>query len=72
MFVKIRRANKKTGSYRLYLPHEEGKKYEGEAECFPQVFTLTIARPGSSLEQIKESLALVLKSLELRIGANSG
>lgn len=67
MKVKIKKANKNTGSYRLYLPKDEGKKYEGEAECFPHALTFTIARPGTSLEQVKKSLQIVLKDIELRI-----
>lgn len=67
MKVRIKRSNKKSGSYRIYLPKHEGEKYEGEAECLPNALTLTIIKPGTPLEQVKRSLEIVLQDVKLRL-----
>ena len=51
-----------------YIPNdirEEG--FVGDVDCLPNAITLTLIRPGSSLEDVKKSLENVLKDLELRM-----
>jgi len=67
MKLTVKRSKKKGGTYRIYLPQYIGKEYEGEAECLANALTLTIMRPGVSLERVKESLKIVIKDIELRI-----
>lgn len=67
MKLTIKRTKKRGGTYRIYLPQHIGKEYEGEAECLANALTLTIMRPGVSLERVKESLKIVIKDIELRI-----
>ena len=67
MKLKVKRTRKKGGTYRIYLPKHIGEEYEGETECLANALTLTIIRPGIPLEQVKGSLQIVLKDIELRI-----
>lgn len=73
MKLTVKRTKKKGGTYRIYLPKHIGCEYEGDAECLANALTLTIIRPGVPLERVRESLAIVLQDIELRIkheGAN--
>lgn len=67
MKLTVKRSRKKGGTYRVYLPKHIGEEYEGQAECLANALTLTIIRPGIPLEQVKGSLQIVLKDIELRI-----
>jgi len=56
-----------SGGY-IYLPKElRDEGYEGELDALPNHFTLTIFKPGSTLQQRKKSLELVIKDLELQM-----
>lgn len=41
--------------------------YKGDVECLPNAITLTLIRPGSSLQDVKKSLQNVLKDIDLRL-----
>lgn len=41
--------------------------YVGNVDCLPNAITITLIRPGASLEDVKRSLENVLKDLELRM-----
>ena len=57
-----------TFPHRLYLPKEIADDgFTGEVEVLADAFTVTILKPGISLEKIKESLELVLRDIELRM-----
>ena len=71
MKLRVSKANKKSGSYRVYLPKHIGEEYEGDTECIANALTLTIIRPGTSLEQVKKSLDIVKRDIELRIEQQS-
>jgi len=63
------RVNK--GGY-IYLPkelREEG--YNGLLETLPNHFTITIFKPGSTLQQRKESLKLVIRDLDLQMSGET-
>lgn len=52
----------------LHIPKElidDG--FDKETDGFADAFTLTIVKPGASLEQVKKSLQLVIQDLEMRI-----
>jgi len=66
MKVKVSKANKR-GTYRIYLPRHIGEVYEGESELLPNALTLTIVRPGATLEQVRKSLQIILKDINLRL-----
>jgi len=54
--------------YRAYLPEElleEG--FVGEVEILADAFTATMIKPGATLGQVKESLQLMIKDIELRL-----
>jgi hypothetical protein len=44
-----------------------GEGYKGEVECLPNAITLTLIRPGSSLEDVKRSLRHALQDIDLRM-----
>jgi len=67
MKLQVKRNKKTGGTYRVYLPKHIGEEYEGESECLANAVTLTLIRPGVSLEQAKKSLGVVLKDIDLRI-----
>ena len=69
MKLNIKHTRKNGGTFRIYLPKHIGMVFEGEAECLANDFTLTIIRPGVPLEQVKDSLQIFLKDIELRIKA---
>ena len=71
MRLRVKKSNKKSGSYRLYMPKHEGEKYEGEVECLPNALTFTIIKPGATLGQVKRSLEIVLQDVELRLQAQA-
>lgn len=51
-----------------YIPknlRDEG--FVGELDCMPNALTLTLIRPGVSLEQTKKSLQVIIKDIELQI-----
>ena len=51
-----------------YISDEIRKEgYVGSIDCLPNAITLTLIRPGASLEDVKRSLENVLKDLELRM-----
>jgi len=69
MRVKIKRVSKTAKSYRMYLPEEIGKKFEGDnIECLPNAITLTIIRPNVTEAQIEHSLEIILDDMRLRRG----
>ena len=41
--------------------------YVGSVDCLPNAITLTLIRPGASLEDVKKSLENVIKDIELRL-----
>lgn len=59
--------NPKTGI--TYIPdniRQEG--FEGEVELLANAKTVTLFLPGASLEEIEESLKIILQDIRLRIG----
>lgn len=67
MKLKVARTKKEGGTYRIYLPKHVGEEYKGDVECLANALTLTIIRPGIPLRQVKRSLEIVLKDIDLRI-----
>ena len=65
------RINKKTGF--AYIPkdiREEG--YQGEVETIGNAFTITLIKPGVSLESAIKSIKISLEELELRLEHQPG
>ena len=61
------RINPKTGI--AYIPdniRQEG--FEGEVELLANAKTVTLFLPGASLEEIEQSLQIVLQDIQLRMG----
>jgi len=53
---------------RAYIPPELASAgFTGEVEIITEPFIAVILKPGSSLEQVKRSLELVLQDVELQI-----
>lgn len=51
----------------VYIPKEiVDDGFEGDADAYADTFTLTIAKPGATLSQVRRSLQLVLLDLEMR------
>ena len=53
--------------YRAYLPEElleEG--FVGDVEILADAFTATMIKPGANLSQVKESLQIMIKDIDLR------
>ena len=60
------RIDSKTGF--AYIPKElRDEGFVGDSEYLPNAITLTIFKPGASLERVRESLYVVLQDIELRI-----
>lgn len=58
------KVDEKTGQ--TYIPKElRDDGFVGELEVRPSIFTATLVKPGASLEQVKQSLELEIKGLEL-------
>ena len=57
--------NPKTGI--TYIPGGVRKEgFVGEVESFPNAITLTLVRPGSTLDDVEESLENVLRDIRIR------
>lgn len=41
--------------------------WSGETDAYADAFTLTLVKPGTSLVQVKRSLSLVMRDLDMRI-----
>ena len=52
---------------RGFFGKEIGEDFEGEVPVLQNALTVTFAKPNTSLEQMHESLKLVLKDIELRL-----
>jgi hypothetical protein len=51
-----------------HLPKELVEQgFSGEIDAYSNAFTLVLTRKGSNLKQIRESLTIVLKDIELRL-----
>jgi hypothetical protein len=57
--------------YRLYFPKEWVKQgFKGDIKSYANARTITIAHPKATLEEIRESLRIVLQDIELRMKAS--
>lgn len=52
----------------VYIPKEVVEDgLRGECDAYADAFTFTIVKPGASLDQVRRSLELVLKDVEMRM-----
>jgi len=63
-----RRLNINPKAQIVYLPKdlvEDG--FNKDTDAYANLYTLTIVKPGAGLEEVKKSLAMVMRDIDMRI-----